>query len=106
MTMPARMIALLTAGLAALLATPAAAESADWYRGGWRSESGEPHVLEFVIRGERVTGYYCTQCSDGTTLAPLEGSFSEDTGIAFTIRHLRLDGSTRLSEQLTAKLDN
>jgi hypothetical protein len=101
-----RKLAFAAAAAVTAAALPAHAESADWYRGGWRSEAGEPHVLQFVIRGEQVTGYYCTQCSDGTTLEPLEGSFNEDTGIAFTIRHLRLDGSTRLSEQLTAKLDN
>jgi hypothetical protein len=48
-----------------------------------------------VIEGEKVTGYYCTHCADGTTLAPLEGTFDEDEGIAFTIRHLNLDGSLK-----------
>ena len=95
----------LAAFAGALFATgPAHAESADWYRGGWRTEAGEPHVFEFVIRGDKVTGYYCSQCSDGTTLAPLEGTFNEEEGIAFTVRHLNADGSTRLAEPLRARL--
>jgi len=89
----------------ALFATaPAHAESADWYRGGWRTEPSDPHVYEFVIRGDKVTGYYCSQCSDGTTLAPLEGTFDEAKGITFTVRHLNLDGSTASTDQLEAKL--
>lgn len=97
------------AGLAALWvmlgAWPAAAEDADWYRGGWRTDRGEPHVYQFVIRGGRVSGVYCTQCADGTTLAPIEGTFDAEEGLAFTIRHLTLDGSRHSEERLRAKLE-
>lgn len=89
---------------AVLAASPASAEDADWYRGGWRTEAGEPHVYQFVIEGAKVTGYRCTQCADGTTLAPLEGIFDETGGIAFTVRHLNLDGSPRSVERLNARL--
>ncbi|HLT17925.1 MAG TPA: hypothetical protein VKZ96_00610, partial [Thermomicrobiales bacterium] len=63
----------LTIAAAAQVSLPvaASAEDADWYRGGWRTDGGAPHVYQFVIRGDRVTGYYCTHCADGTTLAPL-----------------------------------
>ena len=91
---------------AALCAAPAAAEDADWYRGGWRTEAGDPHVYQFVIEGDRVTGYYCTHCADGTTLAPLEGTFDQRTGIEFTVRHLRADGSTFMTEPLRAGLED
>lgn len=94
--------AVLGAGLAA---APVAAENADWYRGGWRTDGGAPHVYQFVIRGSEVTGVYCTQCADATTLAPIEGTFDEDEGIAFTIRHLNLDGSPASTETLKAKLE-
>lgn len=87
-----------------LAASPVSAETADWYRGGWRTEAGDPHVYQFVIEGERVSGYYCTHCADGTALAPLEGTFDEDEGIVFTIRHLNLDGSLRLAEPARARL--
>ena len=91
--------------VAAMLATaPASAEDADWYRGGWRAEGGEPHVYQFVIQGEKVSGYYCTHCADGTTLAPLEGTFDEDEGIAFTVRHLNPDGSLKSAEPARARL--
>ncbi len=80
------------------------AEDADWYRGGWRTDGGEPHVYQFVIEGSKVSGYYCTHCDDGTTLAPLEGTFDEDAGIEFTIRHLQLDGSPKSSTRARAKL--
>jgi hypothetical protein len=89
---------------AVLAASPANADDADWYRGGWRTDGGEPHVYQFVIEGEKVSGYYCTHCADGTTLAPLEGSFDEDEGIAFTTRHLNLDGSLKSDEQTQARL--
>jgi len=85
-------------------ATSASAESADWYRGGWRTDGGEPRIYQFVIDGAKVTGYTCTQCSDGTTLAPLSGSFDEQGGISFTIRHLNLDGTLVSEEHLKAKL--
>ncbi|OYW45837.1 MAG: hypothetical protein B7Z08_01160 [Sphingomonadales bacterium 32-68-7] len=83
---------------------PAAAEDADWYRGGWRTDSGSPHVYQFVIKGTAVTGYYCTHCADGTTLAPLEGTFDEAGGISFTVRHLDLDGRLRSTDRLRARL--
>ncbi len=97
--------ALGAAGLAALASIPAAAEDADWYRGGWRSETGAPHVYQFVIRGSAVTGYYCSQCSDGTTLAPLEGTFDETEGLKFAVRYLNPDGSLARVENVTAKLN-
>ena len=90
---------------AALVASSAAcAESADYYRGGWRTDGGEPRIYEFVIEGAKVTGYTCTQCADGTTLAPLSGTFDEDGGIAFAIRHLDLKGALVSEERLKAKL--
>lgn len=40
-----------------VFAQPAAALNADYWRGGWRTPLGdEPHIYEFVIRGQRVTG--------------------------------------------------
>jgi hypothetical protein len=97
----------LLAGLfAGLTASAAAAESADHYRGGWRTDGGEPQVYEFVIRGDRVSGIYCTQCADGTTLAPIEGTFDETEGLAFTVRHLDRDGATVSTDRLRAKLRN
>ena len=40
-----------------LLAQPAVALNADYWRGGWRTPLGEsPHIYEFVIRGSRVSG--------------------------------------------------
>lgn len=103
--MTIRSIARLVAAGTLLAAGPAFAEDADWYRGGWRTDAGAPHVYQFVIRGSQVTGYYCTQCADATTLAPIEGTFDEDDGIAFTVRHLNLDGSPAATEPLRAKLE-
>ena len=94
--------AIVGAGLFA--ASAAHAENADWYRGGWRTEGGEPQVYEFVIDGDKVSGIFCTQCADGTTLAPIEGTFDEDEGIAFAIRHLHLDGTLATTDHARAKL--
>ena len=96
-----RLIAFL---VAASTVSPATAETADWYRGGWRTQGVEPDTYQFVIEGDRVTGYYCSPCADGTTLAPIDGSFDEDEGIDFMIRHLDLDGSTRRAQYFLAKL--
>jgi hypothetical protein len=90
---------------AGLPAAPISAEDADWYRGGWRTDAGEPRVYQFVIRGDAVTGYTCTHCADGTTLAPLEGTFDPDDGIVFTVRHLAPDGSLRSEERGQAKIE-
>lgn len=92
------------AAFATLLAAPAAAEDADFYRGGWRTGSGEPEVYEFVIRGHEVSGIACTRCADGTTLARIAGTFDEDKGIVFTIRHVNEDGSLAREDRATARL--
>jgi hypothetical protein len=90
--------------LAMALAAPAFAESADHYRGGWRTGADDPQVYEFVIKGPRVTGVACTRCADGTTLARIEGTFDETDGIRFTIRHLASDGSLVAEDHARATL--
>jgi hypothetical protein len=77
-----------------LFAAPAAALNADYWRGGWRTPLGdEPHIYEFVIRGSRVTGVYCRNCSDATTIGFIDGTWDEKTGIAFTVTFANRDGS-------------
>ena len=78
---------LLLASLVILgLAQPAAALNADYWRGGWRTPLGdEPHIYEFVIRGSRVTGVYCRNCSDTTTIGFIDGTWDEKAGITFTV---------------------
>jgi hypothetical protein len=89
----------------ALALSPAAvAESADYYRGGWRTDAGDPRVYQFVIREGKVTGFTCSHCADGTTLAPLEGTFDPDEGLVFTIRQLAPDGATAAQQHLKARL--
>jgi hypothetical protein len=99
-----RAMAAAVAGWALALASGASAEDADWYRGGWRTDAGSPHVYQFVIDGTKVTGVYCTHCADASTLAPIEGTFDEEAGIAFIIRHLELDGSPKAVDRAHAKL--
>jgi hypothetical protein len=86
------------------IATIAFAQNADDYRGGWRTDSGDPHTYEFSIRGEQVRGIYCTRCSDATTLAFIDGKFGAD-GITFVITHIKTDGSTAYQDRATAKFD-
>src|SRR5690606_1394736 len=45
-----------------------------------------------------------THCADGTTLAPIEGTFDPDQGIVFAIRHLHLDGSPATTDRAQAVL--
>src|SRR5215468_12563521 len=89
---------------AAALPVPsvAAGQSADDYRGGWRTDSGEAHTYEFSIRGATVRGIYCTYCADATTLAFVDGTFGPD-GIKFEVTHVKADGSTAYKDRATAK---
>ena len=85
--LPGTVQALLLVQLVALaFAPPAAALNADYWRGGWRTPLGEePHIYEFVIRGSRVTGVYCRNCSDATTIGFIDGKWDEQAGITFTV---------------------
>jgi hypothetical protein len=80
----------------------AVAQNADDYRGGWRTNSGEPHTYEFSIRDTTVRGIYCTWCADATTLAFVDGTFGAD-GITFEVTHVNTDGSTKYKDKANAK---
>lgn len=90
---------------ALVVSAGASAENADHYRGGWRTASGEPQIYQFVIHGDRVSGFACTHCADGTTLAVLEGTFDEDRGLTFTVRHLDAAGATVSEDRLHGILE-
>jgi len=83
------------------LAQTALAQSADDYRGGWRTDSGEPHTYEFSIRGATVRGIYCTYCADATTLAFVDGTLGPE-GIRFEVTHVKADGSTAYKDTAVA----
>jgi hypothetical protein len=86
-------------------AQPAAALDADYWRGGWRTPLGdEPHIYEFVIRGNRVTGVYCRSCSDASTIGFIDGTWNEKAGINFTITFANPDGSIRSVDDQHAML--
>ncbi len=88
-----------------LLAQPAAALDADYWRGGWRTPLGdEPHIYEFVIRGQRVTGVYCRNCSDASTIGFIDGTWDEKAGIDFTVTFANPDGSIRSVDDQHAML--
>jgi hypothetical protein len=91
--------------LAAMLAVTHAAtgqNTADDYRGGWRTDSGEAQTYEFSIRGATVRGIYCTYCADATTLAFVDGTLGPD-GITFEVTHVKPDGSTAYKDRAVAK---
>ena len=85
-------------------AQTAAAQSADRYRGGWRTDDSDPHTYEFSIRGERVRGIYCTLCSDATTLAFIDGTLGAD-GLTFVVTHVRPDGRTAYQDKASARIE-
>jgi hypothetical protein len=88
-----------------LLAQPTAALSTDYWRGGWRTPLGDvPHIYEFVIRGRQVTGVYCQNCSDATTIGFIDGTWDEKAGIEFTITFPSPDGKVRSVERQHAML--
>ena len=86
------------------MATTSSAQDADDYRGGWRTDSGEPHTYELSIRGEKVRGIYCTWCADATTLAFIDGTFGPD-GLRFVVTHVKADGRTEYQDKATAKVN-
>src|SRR5450631_3974607 len=83
----------------------AASQTADDYRGGWRTDKGQAHTYEFSIRGDKVRGIYCTYCADATTLAFVDGKFGSN-GITFVVTHVNADGSTAYQDQATARFDH
>jgi hypothetical protein len=80
------------------------AQSADSYRGGWRTDDSDPHTYEFSIRGEQVRGIYCTLCSDATTLAFIDGTLNGGR-ITFVVTHVEPDGRTAYQDRATARVD-
>ena len=98
---------LLLSFAALLVASPAAALDADYWRGGWRTPLGEdPHIYEFVIRGSRVTGVYCRNCSDATTIGFIDGTWDEKTGINFKITFANTEGRiTSVDDQQAMLVD-
>jgi hypothetical protein len=83
----------------------AAAQDADDYRGGWRTDSGAAQTYEFSIRGDNVRGIACTYCADATTLAFVEGKLGPE-GITFLVTHVSADGSTAYQDHATARFDH
>src|SRR3974390_372414 len=82
-----------------------AALNADYWGGGWRTPLGEaPHIYEFVIRGQRVTGVYCGNCADATTIGFIDGNWDEKAGIEFTVTFANPDGRIRSVERQHATL--
>ena len=86
------------------LARVAAAQDADDYRGGWRTDKGEAHTYEFSIRGNKVRGIYCTYCADATTLAFVDGTLGRD-GMTFEVTHVKADGSTTFKDKAIARFE-
>ncbi len=101
MWVPALLLSLAAVGLA----QPAAALDADHWRGGWRTPLGDaPHIYQFVIRANRVTGVYCRNCADASTIGFIDGSWDEKAGIDFTVTFANPDGSIRLVDDQRAML--
>ncbi|HEV8396267.1 MAG TPA: hypothetical protein VGQ37_18430 [Vicinamibacterales bacterium] len=95
-----KQVVLLLALLA--VARTAGAQTADDYRGGWRTDSGDAHTYEFSIRGATVRGIYCTYCADATTLAFVDGTLGPD-GVQFEVTHVKPDGSTAYTDKAVAR---
>jgi hypothetical protein len=96
---------LLTLLLGSLIVPAAWALDANEVRGGWETTvNGTQHIYEFEIRGDRVTGVYCTDCADATTLAFAEGTLQANQ-MRFVVRHVRDDGSTAYQDRVTARIE-
>jgi hypothetical protein len=93
--------------LLGVLSSPAAwALDANEVRGGWETTiDGTQHIYEFEIRANQVTGIYCTDCTDATTLAFVEGTLQSNE-MRFAVRHIREDGSTAYQDRVTARIED
>src|SRR6185503_16700385 len=78
------------------------AQTADDYRGGWRTDEGEAHTYEFSLRGTTVRGIHCTYCAGATTLAFVDGTLGPD-GLQFDVTHVKPDGSTAYTDKAVAR---
>jgi hypothetical protein len=86
-------------------ARTADALNADYWRGGWRTPLGQdPQIYYFVIRGQQVTGAYCRNCSDATTIGFIDGTWDEKAGIEFTVTVANPDGTIRSVDKRHATL--
>ena len=87
------------------LAPTADALNADYWRGGWRTPLGQdPQIYYFVIRGQQVTGAYCRNCSDATTIGFIDGTWDEKAGIEFTVTVPNPNGTIRSVDKRHATL--
>ena len=90
-----------------MLSAPAAfALDPDSVRGGWEATvNGTEHIYQFMIRGDRVIGVYCTHCQDAMDVAFLEGRV-EAEDIRFEVTHLRADGSPAYVDAGSARIQD
>lgn len=104
---PSKKVGRLVALLAMLgLVQTAAALDANDVRGGWETTvAGLQHIYEFKIRDKKITGVYCTDCSNATTMAFIEGTLGADD-ISFVVTHIKNDGSTTYQDHVTGKLES
>jgi hypothetical protein len=102
-----RQLLLLASCMILALSPPAAALNADYWRGGWRTPLGdEPHIYQFVIRGARVTGVYCRNCADATTIGFIDGTWDEKAGINFKVTFANPSGRvTSVDDQHATLVD-
>ncbi len=84
----------------------AAALDAKDVRGGWETTvGGTQHIYQFKIRDGKVTGVYCTDCSNATTLAFINGTLGAG-GLSFVVTHIKNDGSTAYEDHVTGNVEN
>src|SRR5690606_2886986 len=85
----------------------ASALDADYWQGGWRTELGtEPHIYLFSVNDDNsVHGIYCENCSDLTTMGLIEGTWSEEDGLNFTVSYLDADGAIGATDEQHAMIE-
>lgn len=78
----------------------------DSVRGGWEVRiGGVEHIFQFMIRGDQVIGVFCSQCTDATDMAFLEGRV-EPQDIRFRVTHLQPDGTPAFFDTGTARIQD
>jgi hypothetical protein len=86
--------AIVAAALACPRPAPAATLTDNDVRGGWIADVGGQRVIYVLkVRDDRISGIYCSDCTNPDQVAFLQDGKAEAGGIAFRVLHVAGSGA-------------